>query len=79
MSDAALSEPSAAALESSDSSNAMKPAAGKTPRSRRTDVRSSHPAGMEGPYARETRGGRRADVGSSNRTDGMEGSDARRT
>jgi hypothetical protein len=66
MSDAALSERRAAALESSAHSNAMKPAASKTGRDRRADVGSSHPAaGMEGPYAGKTWGDRRADVGSS--------------
>jgi hypothetical protein len=50
MSDAALSERRAAALESSAHSNAMKPAARKTWRGRRADVWSSHPAaGTEGP------------------------------
>ena len=55
MSDAALSEPRAAALESSAPSNAMKPSASKTWRGWRADVRASHPAaGMEGPDARKT-------------------------
>jgi hypothetical protein len=63
MSDAALSERRAAALESSAHSNAMKPAASKTGRDRRADV--SYPAaGMEGPYAGKTWGDRRADVDS---------------
>ena len=55
MADAALSEPRAAALESSAPSNAMKPSASKTWRGWRADVRASHPtAGMEGPGARKT-------------------------
>jgi hypothetical protein len=66
MSDAALPERRAAALESSAHSNAMKPAASKAWRGRRADVWSSHrAAGMEGPYAGKTWGDRRADVGSS--------------
>jgi hypothetical protein len=63
MSDAALSEPRAATLESSCPSNAMKPSASKTWRGERADVWSSHPAaGMESANARKTGGGRRADV-----------------
>ena len=63
MADAALSEPRAAALESSGPANAMKPAASKTRRCWRADVRDSHPAAdMEGPGASKTWGGRRADV-----------------
>ena len=63
MADAALSEPRSAALESSGPSNAMKPAASKTRRGWRADVRGSHPAagksmeapaGMESPDARKT-------------------------
>jgi hypothetical protein len=55
MSDAALSEPRAAALESSGPSNAMKPTASKTWRGWRAYVRSPNPAaGMEGPDARKT-------------------------
>ena len=73
MSDAALSEPRAAALESSVRADAMKPAAGKTRRSRGADVRSSDPAtGMETPDARKTWSGRRADMRSSDRACGME-------
>jgi hypothetical protein len=65
MSDAALSEPHAAALESSRPSDAMKPSAGKTRRGWRADVWSSHAAaGMESPDAGKTWGGRRADVDS---------------
>src|SRR3984957_13508160 len=65
MSDAALSERRAAALESSAHSNAMKAAASKTGRDRRADVWSSYPAAdMEGPYAGKTWGDRRADVDS---------------
>jgi hypothetical protein len=65
MSDAALSEPRAAALESSAPSNAMKPSAGKTWRGWRADVWGSHPAaGMETPDAGKTWGGWRADVDS---------------
>ena len=65
MSDAALSERRAAALESSGPSNAMKTAASKTWRGERADVGSSHPsAGMETSDARKTWGGRRADVDS---------------
>ena len=65
MSDAALSERRAAALERSAHSNAMKPAASKTGRDRRADVWSSYPAaGMEGPYAGKTWGDRSADVDS---------------
>jgi hypothetical protein len=65
MSYAALSESRAAALESSAPSNAMKPAASKTWRSRRADVRSSRPAeAMKSPDARKTWGRRRADVNS---------------
>jgi hypothetical protein len=45
MSDATLSEPRTAALESSGASNAMKPSAGKTWRGWRADVWESHPAG----------------------------------
>jgi hypothetical protein len=65
MSDAALSERRSAALESPAPSKAMKAAAGKTWRSGRADVGSSHPsAGMETSDARKTWGGRRADVDS---------------
>jgi hypothetical protein len=54
MSDAALSERRAAALESSGASNAMKPSAGKTWRGWRADVWGSHPAaGMKTPDARK--------------------------
>ena len=49
MSDAALSEPRAAALESSAPSNAMEPSASETWRSRRADA-----AGMETPAASKT-------------------------
>jgi hypothetical protein len=52
MSDAALSERCAAALENPGPSKAMKAPAGKTWRSRRANVWSSHPAaGMEPPDA----------------------------
>jgi hypothetical protein len=72
MSDAALSEPRAAALESPARADAMKPAAGKTRGRRGPDVRSSDPAtGMETPDARKTLRGRRADMGSSDRASGM--------
>jgi hypothetical protein len=55
MSDAALSEPRAAALESSAPSNAMKSSASKTRRGWRAYVWGSHPAaGREGPDARKT-------------------------
>jgi hypothetical protein len=63
MSDAALSEPRAAALKSAAPSNAMKSAAGKTWRRRRTDVWGSHSApGIETSAAGKTWGDRRADV-----------------
>ncbi len=65
MSDAALSEPRAAALESPAPANAMGPAASKTRRGWRADVRRSHPAaGMETRDTRKTWGGRRADADS---------------
>lgn len=65
MSDAALSEPRAAALESPAPSNAMRPTASKTWRGWRADVRRSHrAAGMETRDARKTWGGWRADVDS---------------
>jgi hypothetical protein len=63
MSDTALSEPRAAALESSGASNAMKPSTDKAWRGWRADVWGSHPAaGMETPDAGKTWGDRRADV-----------------
>src|SRR5580700_4561359 len=74
MSDAALSEHRAAALESSAHSNAMKPAASKTGRDRRADVWSSDAGAMETsgptkamktPAASKTGRDRRADVWSS--------------
>jgi hypothetical protein len=65
MSDAALSEPRAAALESSGPSDAMKPFASKAWQGWRADVRRSHrAAGMESPDARKTWGGRGANVDS---------------
>jgi hypothetical protein len=65
MSDAALSERRAAAVESSGASNAMKPSAGKTWRSRRADVDPSGVAKpVEIPDAHKTWGRRRADVDS---------------
>jgi hypothetical protein len=65
MSDPAYAEPRAAALESSGSSDAMKPSASKTWGGRRADVWGSHPAaGMETPDARKIWGGRRANVDS---------------
>ena len=77
MSDAALSERRAAAVEDSRPSDPMKPAAGKTGRGGRADVRSSHPAtGMEGPDASKAWRSGRADVGSSDRPPGMESPDA---
>ena len=94
MADAALSEPRAAALESSGPSNAMKPAASKTRGGWRADVRGSHPAagksmeapaGMESPDARKTWGGRRADMDPCSPAKprdaaaGMETPDARQT
>jgi hypothetical protein len=85
MSDAALSERRAAALEDSAPSDAMKPAASKTWRSRRADVSSPYPAaGMESPHTRKTWGRRRADVDSCGPAKpmeaaaGMETSDARK-
>jgi len=91
MSDAALSQRRAAALENSAPSNAMKAAAGKTWRGERADVGSSDPAAesaaasMEGPDAGKTWGGRRADVDSRGPAKpmeaaaGMETPDARKT
>ena len=94
MSDAALSEPRAAALESSAPSKAMEPSASKPWRGWRADVWRSHPAaaksieaaaGMESPNARKTWGGRRADMDSCSPAKpmqaaaGMETSDARKT
>jgi hypothetical protein len=85
MSDAALSEPRAAALESPGPSKAMKPAATKTWRSRRADVGSPHPAArMESPDASQAWGNGSADVDSCGPAKpmeaaaGMETSDARK-
>ena len=71
MSDAALSERRAAALESSGPSDAMKPSASKAWQDWRADVGPSAAAksmeaaaGMESPDAGKTWGGRRADVDS---------------
>ena len=73
MSDAALSE-RGAALETSNPSSAVKPAASKARRDWRAYVRSSNPdAGMETAAAAGKAGrGGRADVGNSNRAAGME-------
>ena len=76
MSDAALSERRAAAVEDSGPSDPMKPAAGKTGRGGRAEVRSSQPASMEGPDASKAWRSRRADMGSSDRAPGMESPDA---
>ena len=69
MSDAALSEPRAAALESSGPSDAMKPSASKAWQGWRADVGPSAAAksmeaaaAMETSGARKTRGGGRVDV-----------------
>ena len=63
MSDAAVAEPRAAALESSGPSDAMKSSASKTWRGWPADVRRSHrAAGMESPDARKTREGGRSDA-----------------
>src|SRR5580693_4615047 len=69
MSDAALSDPRAAALESSGPSDAMKPSASKAWQGWRADVGPSAAAksmeaaaAMESFDARKTRGGGRADV-----------------
>ena len=86
MSDAALPERRAAALEDSAPSNPMKPAGSKTGRGGRADVGSTEPAaGMESPDASKTWGGRRADMESCSPAKpmqaaaGMETSDARKT
>jgi hypothetical protein len=92
MSDAALSEPRAAALESSGPSDAMKPSASKAWQGWRADVGPSAAAksmeaaaGMESPNARKTWGGRRADMDSCSPAKpmeaaaGMESPDARKT
>jgi hypothetical protein len=92
MSDAALSEPRAAALESSGPSDAMKPSASKAWQGWRADVGPSAAAksmeaaaGMESPNARKTWGGRRADMDSCSPAKPMEAaaametSDARKT
>ncbi len=77
VSDAALSGPRAAALESSGASNAMKAATSETWRSRRADVGSSHPAGMEGPDARKIWEGTRAEADSCGPAAGKPGEEGR--
>ena len=79
MSDAALSEPRAAALESSGPSDAMKPSASKAWQGWRADVGPSAAAKsmeaaavMESPNARKTWGGRRADMDSCSPAKPME-------
>jgi hypothetical protein len=76
MSDTALSERPAAALEDSSPSDAMKPAASETGGGGRADVGSSQPAGMESPDASKALGSGRADMRSSDCAPGMEASDA---
>lgn len=77
MSNAALSEGSAAGPEHSGPSDSMKSAASKTGRGGRADVWNSHPAtGMEGPDASKAWRSGRADVGGSYRASGMEASGA---
>jgi len=78
MPDAALSERRTAALEDASSSDAMKPAAGKTGRHGRADVGTSQPPGMEGPNAGKARRSGRADTGSSDRAPGIEASSCAR-
>lgn len=79
MSDAALSERPAAAVEDSGPSDPMKPAASKAWRGGRADVGSSQPApGMESPDASKAWRSGRADVRSSDRAAGMEASGARK-